>query len=159
MPRDDKDHEHNIILELRPTAGGEEAALFARELFEMYRQHAAAMGWRAETLTSTASDSGGVKEASLSITADGYGGSDSGSLPPRGPYGRLKFESGVHRVQRVPVTETSGRLHTRWVALCCVVLRCVALYCIGWEQRSELPHTSARGGAHRWLRMESGGGR
>ena len=70
VPRDGKDHEHNIILEIRPTAGGEEAGLFAREVLEMYRQHAVSMGWRAEVLTSTGAD-GGIQAELASVAYSG----------------------------------------------------------------------------------------
>ena len=99
-PRDDK----NVILELRGGAGGEEAALFAHSLLRMYTMYAAARGWRTELLASSETGLGGIKEASLLVEG-------------AGAYSRLKFESGVHRVQRVPETETQGRVHTSTVTV------------------------------------------
>lgn len=98
LPKDEAD-EKNAILEVRAGTGGEEAALFAAELFQMYQKYAATQGWRFEVLSISDTGIGGYKEASASITG-------------RGVFARLKFESGVHRVQRVPVTEGGGRIHT-----------------------------------------------
>jgi peptide chain release factor 1 len=103
LPRDPAD-EKNIILEVRAGAGGDEAALFAAELVRMYGRYAELQGWKVEMLSSNQTGVGGVKEAILSIEG-------------RGAYSRLKFESGVHRVQRVPVTESSGRIHTSTVTV------------------------------------------
>ena len=99
-PADDKD----IILEVRAGTGGDEAALFAAELVRMYSRYAESQGWKVEVLSSHLTGGGGVKEAILGIEG-------------RGAYSRLKFESGVHRVQRVPVTESSGRIHTSTVTV------------------------------------------
>ena len=98
LPKDEAD-EKNAILEVRAGTGGDEAALFAAELFEMYRRYAGLRGWRFETMDVSESAIGGYKEATANITG-------------RGVFARLKFESGVHRVQRVPQTETQGRIHT-----------------------------------------------
>jgi peptide chain release factor 1 len=98
LPKDEAD-EKNAILEVRAGTGGDEAALFAAELFEMYRRYAALHGWRFETMEVSESAIGGYKEAIANITG-------------RNVFARLKFESGVHRVQRVPQTETQGRIHT-----------------------------------------------
>src|SRR5438132_9324686 len=98
LPRDEDD-ERNGILEVRAGTGGEEAALFAAELFRMYQRYATLKGWRFELLDLSDTGLGGVKEAAASITG-------------RNVFARLKFESGVHRVQRVPETEASGRIHT-----------------------------------------------
>jgi len=98
LPKDEAD-EKNAILEVRAGTGGEEAALFAAELFRMYERYAALRGWRFETMEFNDTGLGGVKEVVASITG-------------RGVFARLKFESGVHRVQRVPVTEAGGRIHT-----------------------------------------------
>lgn len=103
LPRDPAD-EKNIILEVRAGAGGEEAALFGSELVRMYSRYAELHGWRVEMLSSNQTGVGGVREAILSIEG-------------RGAYSQLKFESGVHRVQRVPVTESSGRIHTSTVTV------------------------------------------
>ena len=95
----DKDDEKNIICEIRGGAGGEEAALFAGTLFRMYSMYAERKHWKLEVLNENATELGGYKEISFMITG-------------KGVYSRLKFESGVHRVQRVPDTESSGRIHT-----------------------------------------------
>ena len=98
LPKDEAD-ERNAILEVRAGTGGEEAALFAAALFRMYTRYAEAHGWRVEILSISETGLGGYKEASMEITG-------------RNVFARLKFESGVHRVQRVPETEASGRIHT-----------------------------------------------
>lgn len=98
LPKDEAD-EKNAILEVRAGTGGEEASLFAGELFRMYQKYAVIMGWRFEILSVSETDRGGFKDASASITG-------------RNVFSQLKFESGVHRVQRVPVTEAGGRIHT-----------------------------------------------
>jgi peptide chain release factor 1 len=98
LPKDDDD-ERNAILEIRAGTGGEEAALFGAVLFRMYQRYAALRGWRFELLDLSETGLGGFKEAVASITG-------------RDVFARLKYESGVHRVQRVPETEASGRIHT-----------------------------------------------
>ena len=98
LPKDEAD-EKNAILEVRAGTGGDEAALFASDLFEMYQRYAVIHGWRFEVMSLSETGIGGYKEATASITG-------------RGVFARLKFESGVHRVQRVPTTETQGRIHT-----------------------------------------------
>jgi peptide chain release factor 1 len=98
IPKDPND-EKNVILEIRAGTGGDEAALFAADLFRMYTRYAERQGWRIEVMSSNESGTGGLKEVIASV--DG-----------RGVYSRLKYESGVHRVQRVPATEASGRIHT-----------------------------------------------
>jgi peptide chain release factor 1 len=98
LPKD-SDDQRNAILEVRAGTGGEEAALFAGVLFRMYQRYAALRGWRFEILDLSETGLGGLKEASASISG-------------RDVFARLKFESGVHRVQRVPETEASGRIHT-----------------------------------------------
>ena len=98
LPKDEAD-ERNAILEVRAGTGGEEAALFAAVLFRMYTRYAEGHGWRVEILSISETGLGGYKEASMEITG-------------RNVFARLKFESGVHRVQRVPETEASGRIHT-----------------------------------------------
>jgi peptide chain release factor 1 len=98
LPRD-PDDERNAFIEVRAGTGGDESALFAAELVRMYLRHAERHGWRSEVMSESASDLGGYKELVMRIEGDGV-------------YGRLKFESGGHRVQRVPVTETQGRIHT-----------------------------------------------
>lgn len=98
LPKD-VDDERNAILEVRAGTGGEEAGLFAGSLFRMYQRYAAYKGWRFEIMDMSESGIGAIKEASASISG-------------KGVFARLKFESGVHRVQRVPETESSGRVHT-----------------------------------------------
>jgi peptide chain release factor 1 len=98
LPRDAADA-RPAILEIRPGTGGEEAALFAADLLRMYQKHAEAQGWRFELLDLAETELGGVKEAVARIEGEGV-------------FARLKFESGVHRVQRVPETEAGGRIHT-----------------------------------------------
>ena len=95
----DKDESASAILEVRAGTGGDEAALFAGDLFRMYQRYAQLHGWRVEIDSVSEGEMGGYKEIIASITGDGV-------------FGRLKFESGVHRVQRVPDTETQGRIHT-----------------------------------------------
>ena len=98
IPRDPND-QRNVILEIRAGTGGEEAALFAAALLRMYTMYAAARGWKTDTVALNETELGGVKECSVLIEG-------------AGAYSRLKFESGVHRVQRVPVTESNGRIQT-----------------------------------------------
>ncbi len=98
LPKD-RDDEANIILEIRAGTGGDEAALFAGDLFNMYQRHAAKQGWKVEVISASESEVGGYKEIIASVTGAGV-------------FGKLKFESGVHRVQRVPETEAGGRIHT-----------------------------------------------
>lgn len=102
LPRDAAD-ERGVVLEVRAGTGGDEACLFAGELFRMYERYAAGRGWKFEVAEYAASDLGGCKLASATVSAPAGTG---------GIYGRLKFESGVHRVQRVPATESGGRVHT-----------------------------------------------
>lgn len=103
LPKDEND-EKNVIVEIRGGAGGEEAALFAHSLYRMYNMYAEARGWKTELLGANVTELGGMKEVSFSI--DGAGA-----------YSRMKFESGVHRVQRVPETEAQGRVHTSTVTV------------------------------------------
>ena len=101
-PMDDKD----VILEVKAGEGGQESALFASELLRMYLRYAERRGWRTEILDSEESDLGGYKDVQVAVKARGT------VEPGDAPYARLKFEGGVHRVQRVPVTESQGRIHT-----------------------------------------------
>ena len=98
VPKDPND-EKNVVLEIRAGTGGDEAALFAADLFRMYSRYAERQGWRVEVLSSNENGVGGLKEVIATIEGSGV-------------YSRLKYESGVHRVQRVPATEASGRIHT-----------------------------------------------
>ncbi|MCM2281176.1 MAG: peptide chain release factor 1 [Bdellovibrionaceae bacterium] len=99
-PNDDK----NILIEIRSGAGGDEASLFAEELFHAYAHYASKLGWRVEMMSTSEGNAGGYREVIASITGDRV-------------YSRLKYESGVHRVQRVPKTETQGRVHTSTVTV------------------------------------------
>jgi peptide chain release factor 1 len=98
LPKDPND-EKNVIVEIRGGAGGDEAALFAGDLYKMYTRYAESQGWRTEVLSASYTDIGGYKEVIFIV--EGYGA-----------YSKLKFESGVHRVQRIPSTESGGRIHT-----------------------------------------------
>jgi len=105
VPRD-PDDARDVILEIKAGEGGEESALFAGDLLRMYTRYAERRGWVSEVLESTGSDLGGVKDATVSIRS-------RGAVPPEeGVWAHLKYEGGVHRVQRVPVTESQGRIHT-----------------------------------------------
>jgi peptide chain release factor 1 len=103
VPKDPND-EKNVVLEIRAGTGGDEAALFASELFRMYSKFAERQGWRLEMMSSNDTGGGGLKEVIATIEG-------------RGVYSKLKYESGVHRVQRVPATEASGRIHTSTVTV------------------------------------------
>ena len=103
LPKDPND-DKNVIVEIRGGAGGDEAALFAADLYRMYTMYAETKRWKVEVLSSNMTDIGGIKEISFMIEGTGA-------------YSRLKFESGVHRVQRVPETESSGRIHTSTVTV------------------------------------------
>lgn len=103
LPRDDAD-ERAAILEIRPAAGGDEAALFAAELFTTYQRYAEGRGWRFDILDYAATELGGLREGIAEITG-------------RSVFARLKYDSGVHRVQRVPATENQGRIHTSTVTV------------------------------------------
>jgi peptide chain release factor 1 len=102
-PKDPND-ERNVVLEIRAGTGGDEASLFAAELFRMYTRYAEQQGWRVEVIDLSESGAGGIKEVSAIVEG-------------RGAYSRLKYEGGVHRVQRVPATESAGRIHTSAVTV------------------------------------------
>jgi peptide chain release factor 1 len=105
IPRDPLD-DSDVILEIKAGEGGEESALFAGDLLRMYLRYAERRGWKAEVLESEQSDLGGYKDVTVAVKA-------RGSMEPgEAPYARLKYEGGVHRVQRVPATESQGRIHT-----------------------------------------------
>ncbi|MDE5852465.1 MAG: peptide chain release factor 1, partial [Oscillospiraceae bacterium] len=103
LPKDPND-DKNVIVEIRGGAGGDEAALFAGDLYRMYNMYAEKKGWKTELLNASETGIGGFKEVSFEISGEGA-------------YSKLKFESGVHRVQRVPETETQGRIHTSTVTV------------------------------------------
>jgi peptide chain release factor 1 len=105
VPRD-PDDDRDVILEIKAGEGGEESALFAGDLLRMYLRYAERHGWRTEIIDSTESDLGGYKDVSVAVKSRGT------PAPGEGVYAWLKFEGGVHRVQRVPVTESQGRIHT-----------------------------------------------
>lgn len=107
LPKDPND-DKSVIIEIRGGAGGEEAALFANSLYRMYTMYAETRGWKQEVLNANPTELGGFKEISFSIEGDGA-------------YSRLKYESGVHRVQRVPETESQGRIHTSTVTVAVLV--------------------------------------
>ena len=104
IPRD-PDDARNVILEVKGGEGGDEAALFAGDLLRMYTRYAESRGWKTEIISATESDLGGYKDVQVAVKG-------SSNDPAEGVYARLKFEGGVHRVQRVPVTESQGRIHT-----------------------------------------------
>ncbi len=118
LPRNEDDFGADAVMEIRAGTGGDEACLFCGELLESYQKIAKSMGWKFEILSETKTDLNGVKEAAVAINGSGgggyggggYGGDDDDSGAPLGPYGYFKFESGVHRVQRVPVNDV--RIHT-----------------------------------------------
>lgn len=103
LPKDPNDS-RNVIVEIRGGAGGEEASLFANSLYRMYTMYAESKGWKVEVMNSNPTELGGYKEVSFSVSGDGA-------------YSRFKYESGVHRVQRVPETESQGRVHTSTVTV------------------------------------------
>ncbi|MDD4817569.1 MAG: peptide chain release factor 1 [Victivallaceae bacterium] len=103
LPPDPNDGK-NIIVEIHPAAGGEEASLFSAEMFRLYLRYAESRGWKIEVLDQSDSDLGGIKTVSFSLTGESV-------------YSRMKYESGVHRVQRIPVTEAGGRIHTSTVTV------------------------------------------
>jgi peptide chain release factor 1 len=107
LPKD-PDDDKNVIIEIRGGAGGEEAALFANSLYRMYSMYAESRHWKIETLNANETELGGFKEISFSVVGEGA-------------YSRLKYESGVHRVQRVPETESQGRVHTSTVTVAVLV--------------------------------------
>ena len=105
IPRD-PDDDRDVIMEIKAGEGGEESALFAGDLLRMYLRYAERRGWRTEILGATESDLGGYKDVAVAVKTRGT------PSPGQGVYARLKYEGGVHRVQRVPVTESAGRIHT-----------------------------------------------
>ena len=132
----DKDDDKNIICEIRGGAGGEEAALFAGTLFRMYSMYAERKHWKLEVLNENATELGGYKEISFMITG-------------KGVYSRLKFESGVHRVQRVPDTESSGRIHTSTATVAVLpVVEDVEVELNPADIRMEVFRASGAGGQH-----------
>ena len=132
----DKDDDKNVICEIRAGAGGEEAALFAGTLFRMYSMYAEKKHWKLEVLNENETGLGGYKEISFMITG-------------KGAYSRLKFESGVHRVQRVPDTEASGRIHTSTVTVAVLpVVEDVEIEINPADIKMEVFRSSGAGGQH-----------
>jgi peptide chain release factor 1 len=105
LPRDPND-DRDVIMEIKAGAGGDESAIFAGDLFRMYSRFAEKQGWKVEVIDTTPSDMGGYKDMSVAIKSKGV------AKLGQSPYAKLKFEGGVHRVQRVPETESQGRIHT-----------------------------------------------
>lgn len=132
----DKDDDRNIICEIRGGAGGDEAALFAGTLFRMYSMYAERKHWKLEVLNENETELGGFKEISFMITG-------------KGAYSRFKFESGVHRVQRVPDTESSGRIHTSTATVAVLpVVEDVEVEINPADVRMEVFRASGAGGQH-----------
>ena len=130
------DDEKNAILEVRAGTGGDEAALFAAVLFEMYQRYAAKQGWKFEVLDASENGIGGYKEASAKITGTGV-------------FAKLKFESGAHRVQRVPVTESQGRVHTSAATVAVLPeIEEVDLYINPADLKIDVYRASGAGGQH-----------
>ena len=117
VPRDPADSK-DTILEIKSGEGGEESALFAGDLLRMYSRYAERRGWTMETIDATESDLGGYKSVTVAVKAKGT------PAPGEAPYALLKFEGGVHRVQRVPVTESQGRGHTSAAGVSRTPARC-----------------------------------
>lgn len=135
LPKDDDD-EKNAILEVRAGTGGDEAALFAAVLFEMYQRYSATQGWRFEINDVTENELGGYKEASAKITG-------------KNVFAKLKFESGAHRVQRVPITESQGRVHTSAATVAVLPeIEEVDMYINPADLRIDVYRASGAGGQH-----------
>ncbi|MER2001714.1 MAG: peptide chain release factor 1 [Carnobacterium inhibens] len=135
LPKDEND-DRNIIMEIRGAAGGDEAQLFAGTLFNMYQKYADAQGWKTEVLDANITGIGGYKEITLMITGDNV-------------YSKLKYENGAHRVQRVPTTESQGRIHTSTATV--VVMpeaEEVELDLPDKDIRTDIYHASGAGGQH-----------
>jgi peptide chain release factor 1 len=135
LPKDPND-DKNVIIEIRGGAGGEEAALFANSLYRMYTMYAESKGWKQEILNQNPTELGGMKEISFAIIGEGA-------------YSKLKYESGVHRVQRVPETESQGRIHTSTVTVAVLVEADeVQLHINPTDLRIDVFRASGAGGQH-----------
>lgn len=135
LPKDPND-DRNVVIEIRGGAGGDEASLFANSLYRMYTMYAETHGWKQEVLNANATELGGFKEVSFSIQGEGA-------------YSRLKYESGVHRVQRVPETESQGRIHTSTVTVAVLIEADeVELEINPTELRIDVYRASGAGGQH-----------
>jgi peptide chain release factor 1 len=144
LPKD-PDDARNAFMEIRAGTGGDESALFAGDLLRMYTRYFDSQGWRTEIMSENASELGGYKEVVLRVEAAGLGAESS-----LGAYGRLKFESGGHRVQRVPTTETQGRIHTSacTIAVLAEPDETVAITLNPAELRIDTYRASGAGGQH-----------
>ncbi|WP_313469546.1 peptide chain release factor 1 [Carnobacterium sp.] len=135
LPKDEND-DRNIIMEIRGAAGGDEAALFAGDLFGMYQKYADAQGWKTEVLDANITGIGGYKEVTLMITGENV-------------YSKLKYENGAHRVQRVPSTESQGRIHTSTATVMVMPeAEEVELDIADKDIRTDIYHASGAGGQH-----------
>lgn len=135
LPQDPNDGK-NIIMEIRGAAGGDEAALFAGSLFNMYVRYAESQGWKVEVMDANITDIGGYKEITLMITGDNV-------------FSKLKYESGAHRVQRVPETESQGRVHTSTATVVVMPeMEEVELELADKDIRTDIYHASGAGGQH-----------
>lgn len=135
LPKDPND-DKNIIMEIRGAAGGDEAALFAGDLFNMYQKYAEAQGWKFEVMSSNVTDIGGYKEVTIMISGDSV-------------YSKLKYESGAHRVQRVPSTESQGRIHTSTSTVVVIPeAEEVEIDIAEKDIRTDIYHSSGAGGQH-----------
>ncbi|MGE3961425.1 MAG: peptide chain release factor 1 [Dehalococcoidia bacterium] len=133
LPRDPKD-ERDVIVEIRAGTGGDEAGLFAADLYGMYQRYAERVGWKTEVTNTSANEAGGYREIVFEIHG-------------RGAYSRLKFESGVHRVQRVPATEAQGRIHTSTATVAVMPEVDEVDVDINWnEVRIDIFHSGGAGG-------------
>ena len=149
LPKD-PDDARNAFMEIRAGTGGDESALFAGDLARMYTRYCERMGWRTEIMSQSASELGGYKEIVLQISAGPGGGSAAGVGVSSSVYGALKFESGGHRVQRVPATETQGRIHTSacTVAVLAEPDEAVAIQINPADLRIDTYRASGAGGQH-----------
>ena len=149
LPKD-PDDARNAFMEIRAGTGGDESALFAGDLARMYTRYCERMGWRTEIMSQSASELGGYKEIVLQISAGPGGGSAAGVGVDSSVYGALKFESGGHRVQRVPATETQGRIHTSacTVAVLAEPDEAVAITINPADLRIDTYRASGAGGQH-----------
>ena len=149
LPKD-PDDARNAFMEIRAGTGGDESALFAGDLARMYTRYCERMGWRTEIMSQSASELGGYKEIVLQISAGPGGGSAAGVGVNSSVYGALKFESGGHRVQRVPATETQGRIHTSacTVAVLAEPDEAVAITINPADLRIDTYRASGAGGQH-----------
>ena len=149
LPKD-PDDARNAFMEIRAGTGGDESALFAGDLARMYTRYCERMGWRTEIMSQSASELGGYKEIVLQISAGSGAGSGAGVGVNSSVYGALKFESGGHRVQRVPATETQGRIHTSacTVAVLAEPDEAVAIQINPADLRIDTYRASGAGGQH-----------